>query len=392
MQFKKTVYIAAENKDIVLTESDYINKISDLESELSDLRAKVSLFNGIEEENKTLRLDLAQLKAKFDALLVKFEQSLVKKDSSNSSLAPSRDIYKKNQSLRTKSGLKPGGQIGHKGTTLKMTSNPDDTKELFPSYCNRCGDALDASKAEYAERRQVIDIPPIYPQTVEYKAFGVKCACGHHQIASFPDGVDNHIQYGPNISAITAYLSVYQYVPYQRLQYYFKHICNVQIGIGTLDNIIVKMANKARPLWWMLKAEVEKSKNVGGDETSAKVNGSNYWIWVWQNAVITFLAVSQSRGFEIIAALFPEGFKNAVLNSDRWNAQLKTYALKHQLCLPHILRELNYLIEIENHEWAIKFKALLLKSIKHKRSQTDFSAENIETIELEKELDILLDS
>jgi transposase len=56
-----------------------------------------------------------------------------KKNSSNSSLPPSHDLFKgKNQSLREKSDKKSGGQKGHKGETLRMTSDPNSITKHFP--------------------------------------------------------------------------------------------------------------------------------------------------------------------------------------------------------------------------------------------------------------------
>lgn len=48
------------------------------------------------------------------------------KDSHNSGKPPSGDgLGRKTKSLRKKSGRKPGGQIGHRGETLRLVATPD---------------------------------------------------------------------------------------------------------------------------------------------------------------------------------------------------------------------------------------------------------------------------
>jgi transposase len=57
-----------------------------------------------------------------DALLARVEtlEAQARKNSSNSSKPPSSDgLAKKTRSLRESSGKAPGGQAGHKGTTLR---------------------------------------------------------------------------------------------------------------------------------------------------------------------------------------------------------------------------------------------------------------------------------
>lgn len=65
------------------------------------------------------------------------------KNSGNSSLPPSQDLFRlKNQSLREKSGKKSGGQPGHKGETLLMSPDPDKVIEHNPDgVCPNCGKA-----------------------------------------------------------------------------------------------------------------------------------------------------------------------------------------------------------------------------------------------------------
>jgi transposase len=56
-------------------------------------------------------------------------ESRLNQNSRNSSRPPSTDFFVKEKpnpkSLRKKSGKKPGGQEGHKGTTLDMVNNPE---------------------------------------------------------------------------------------------------------------------------------------------------------------------------------------------------------------------------------------------------------------------------
>jgi len=56
--------------------------------------------------------------------------------STRSYTAPSHDIGRSNsKSLREKSGKPSGGQIGHKGSTLLMKSDPDQIIEHRPYFC-----------------------------------------------------------------------------------------------------------------------------------------------------------------------------------------------------------------------------------------------------------------
>ena len=61
------------------------------------------------------------------------QQSILAKNSQNSSKPPSSDGLKKNRSVksqRKKSNNKVGGQKGHKGSTLNMSDAPDNIIKL----------------------------------------------------------------------------------------------------------------------------------------------------------------------------------------------------------------------------------------------------------------------
>jgi transposase len=308
--------------------------------------------------------------SELEALVLKLS---TKKTSSNSSKPPSSDIARKNQSLRPKSDKPAGGQKGHQGHTLKMSETPDIKEELRPDFCSNCGVSLAGAPFELVARRQVIDIPPIVPITTEYQSLGTVCTCGHHACGSFPEGVTNHVQYGKNLQSLVIYQSYFQFLPFARLQDFFKKACNLSIGKGTIENIIRRAAQKAEPAYQQIQKTVVLSFFVGSDETSFKVKGAKHWFWVWQTALLTYIVAATSRSKQVIKDCFPDGLPNSILGSDRLAAQLSTISKGNQVCLAHLLRELNYLIQAEKHEWATAFKTLLQDAIKLKQGKTDYT-------------------
>ena len=322
----------------------------------------------------------------------KFAILSVKKNSNNSSIPPSIDFARKNQSLRTSSGRPVGGQIGHKGHHLPLRDHADVVIKLSPDCCSGCGGDLSLVPGVMKGRRQVVDIPPVKPVYTEYQQYVKQCpCCSKQQSMPYPPDVTNHIQYGVNVQTAVVYNWLYQYLPFERLQKWFSDIFNLSIGKGTLENIIRKATRLAQPAYELIHQRLLSAKRVGTDETGMKVNGDKQWIWVWQNEELTFLYCSDNRGAATITTLFPNGFLLSVLVSDRWRAQLSTPAARHQLCLAHILRELQFIIEVEKaSETAIKIKKVLQLGIEHKRQFPESLTNNETCIGIERELDNLL--
>ena len=174
------------------------------------------------------------------------------------------------------------------------------------------------------------------------------------------------VQYGKNLAAFTAYLSTRQYVPFARLSELVENITGISMSQGTIYNLLNKTANAVYPIYNAIKENILKAQTVGGDETGFKVQKQKHWAWVWQTMHETYIVGSRNRGFSTIQETFSDGLPNAVYVSDSLSAQLKTAAKSNQLCLAHILRELNYFIEQNQNQWATKMKQLLQKAIKLK--------------------------
>jgi len=97
---------------------------------------------------------------------------------------------------------------------------------------------------------------------------------------------------------------------------------------------------------------------IGADETGVKVAGDKHWAWVWQNEDATFISITDNRAQRSITQNFENGFKDSVLVHDCWRSHFNTAAASHQICIAHLLRDLNYLSERYNHKWSKVCKAL----------------------------------
>lgn len=295
--------------------------------------------------------------------LAKFENP---KNSRNSSIPPSRDENRprKNQSLRKSTGKKPGGQPGHRGNTLKMTADPDRIVELRPGYCRNCGSSLAGAPSSIEKSRQTVDIPPIKAVWTEYHAYGAQCACGCLTVADFPEGVGSPVSYGSNIEGLIGYFHARQYLPFKRMGEMMGDVFNIDISEGGIHYLLNRFADRTTPLYEAIRQRVAGAGVVGADETGIKVNGEKHWFWAWQNRLLTYIAHSETRGKAAVDAHFPDGFPGATLVRDGWRPQTGTAARHHQVCLAHLSRDLNYLVErYDGTIWAHNCRELLFDAI-----------------------------
>jgi uncharacterized coiled-coil protein SlyX len=138
-------------------------RINGLEEELASKVRQVHQLNlMVKEHNKELRQAREQTRQAQERHLAH-----LMKNSQNSSMPPSTDRRKRTRSLREKSGRKPGGQVGHPGSTLGWVEKPNLLRIHAPKACRFCGSSLDESEVTVSERRQVQDLPP---QQVEVTA------------------------------------------------------------------------------------------------------------------------------------------------------------------------------------------------------------------------------
>jgi transposase len=296
-----------------------------------------------------LRQQIIELKAENQKL-----KEQLSKNSRNSSKPPSSDGYNKPnpKSLRKKSGRKTGGQKGHPGSTLRAVEHPDKISEHDIFTCLYCGERLQSDTSSDYQARQIVDVEPINPIITEHRALIRQCpACDRLNQGTFPKTVTQPVQYGSQIRSWVVYFSHYQLLPYKRLQEMMKDVFGIALSQGTISNLQKSCHEKLTDFEQSLKQQLIQAKVVNFDETGMQVNQHLHWMHVACTDSLSLYHLDPKRGATAMDAMgiLPEFEGRAV--HDHLNAYYQ-YACDHGLCNAHHLRELIYVLEQYEQQWA----------------------------------------
>lgn len=176
-------------------------------------------------------------------LLVSILSKRLGLNSRNSSKPPSTDFganKKKNGNKKPKSSKrKPGGQLGHNGTTLELVDNPDETIAIDRRTLPKGHNYQPAG----VEVRQLFSLR-IKRFVTEYQAEVLIDEQGNSYVATFPNETPNKTQYDNTVKAHAVYMSQFQLLPYERIEQYFLEVATMPLSQGSLCNFNQKAYEK----------------------------------------------------------------------------------------------------------------------------------------------------
>ena len=319
----------------------------DVEASIDRVRALISEEDDL---SPALRSSLEVL-----LLLVTLMADRFGLNSKNSSKPPSSDPNRKKEP-KTKSDRKPGGQNGHKGTTLAPVSEPDyveilqiDQGHLPPGpYCE-----------VGFESRQVVDLD-ISAVVTEYRAQILEDQQGKRYVAPFPKGVTRPVQYGPGVKAHSVYMSQFQLIPYKRIEELFLEQMQIPVSAGSIFNFNQDAYNRLATFDQWIRGQLPSVSVLHADETGINIGGKRVWLHTTSSPDLTFLSPHAKRGGEALDSIGILPQFNGILCHDHWKPYFK-YAAQHSLCNAHHLRELERAWEQDKQQWAHDMAALLNK-------------------------------
>ena len=318
---------------------------------------------------------------KRDKRIKELEEKLAKyetpnKNSGNSNTPPSKENIKaeairRTKTLRKPTGRKPGGQEGHEGCTLKKTQTPDETEDIMANNCTGCGASLEDCERILDYVTQVVSIPELKPIVKEIRHYIMVCKkCGERiQLHAARKRGSNAVVYDASVKSLVVYLSVVMFLPYGRIERFLREVFSLEISQGSLVNWVNEAKKNAAPAIEKIKESIMKSTVVGFDESGLYCNKKLNWAWIAQTVYFTLLFHGNGRSHKELESRFGDSLERMVAVTDRHSAYFTLNFLNHQVCVAHLLPELQYLNELDaEQQWSRDVESLLQQAI-HERNE-----------------------
>jgi len=277
-----------------------------------------------------------------------------RKTSKNSHIPPSKDDFDRRGGGR-RGKAKAGQRPSREGKHRPLAETPDKTERIMATSCSHCGVDVAGQVQHCRQRYDHIDLPPIRPIVTRIELFGGRCrGCGVRFKARAPADTAPGTPFGPGVRALLAYLHHSHHVSFERLARIARELFGLAISEGAIANMFRRMGAGMAAATKAIRDKLLTAKIIASDETTTRTNGVIHWQWVFlsKDAVLHRIAPRRARN---VAEAVLGGHQPDVWVSDRYAGQ-QALGRQHQVCLAHVLRDVQYAIDCGDTIFAPKVR------------------------------------
>ena len=329
-------------KEIFELEVKHAKEINKLNVKIENLEIEKEK---LKEENKILKNDNDRMK------------SILNKDSSNSSIPPSKDEKqkKKKVNLREKSNKKTGGQKGHKGVTFTK----QDVEELMKKE-NVKKETIEHGnpRGKYCITKYEIDAKTIVI-VKEHKFYFDK-----RKEIKIPKEFVSDVHYGENFKTLCDIMVVEEVISLERIKEFVEILTGglLKISEGSLVNWLKEKSNQCKSIIKKMKVKLKNTEILQTDLTETKVNNKKGYVRNYSNDKITVYVPSKDKKIHRVKRQWIlDGYTGYIVQDHDtaiYNFGIKE---KHVECNVHLRRYLKNNTELTKHKWSQEMDKLLLE-------------------------------
>jgi transposase len=316
----------------------------------------------------------------------------------NSSLPPSHG-RKPNRAERRAAQKRKG----RPGVFRALAPDPDRIVASVAERCPHCEHVLTAADqvgfhagacpraGQRPDPGDHIELPPIRPVITRiHRHRGVCPSCRRGFSAPPPAGMPPGSPFGSDLVALVLHLHVTQAIGFERLVRLLDEVFGIRVSEGAIANMLARTGIPLTAAAETTAAAVRNSPVVASDETSARVEGKNWWQWVLLSSTAVHHLIADSRGAAVLTGFLGET-KPDVWVADRYAAQAG-HGNERQLCLAHLLRDAQYAIDAGDTGFAPGFHKLLQRAVAIGRRRAELKDTTLAQYraDLDRKLDRLL--
>src|SRR5918911_1849257 len=345
---------------------------------------KDALIKALLAQLEALRLEVEALRTENAALRDKLSRP--PKTPRNSSTPPSQGP-KANRESAAKPKSKP-----HPGAYRPLHPNPTRHREIRAECCPQCQVDVTAVAQVPLHTYDWIEIPEITPDVTRVTLYGGTCPCCRGRFkAAAPAACPPGSPFGPNLRAFVLYLRFAQAIPFERLAQLLSDLFGLEISEGALANILHDSAPAFETQAGAIKHRLLSGPVLQSDETSARVGKRTFWTWVFHHAESACFVTAASRGKKVVETFLGDIRPNFWV-SDRLAAQMGWARTDHQVCLAHLIRDVQYAIDAGDAAFAPGVMGLLKRAVGIGRRRQTLADTTLVLYQsrLQKRLDTLL--
>ncbi len=318
--------------------------LADKDALIATLLAQIEALMAV---NARLTARVAELEAKL---------GLPPKTPDNSSVPPSKG-QKPSESSTPKDKAKP-----HAGTHRPLHPNPTAKRDVFACRCQGCGADVSGVAQNACEAYDRVEIPQIKPDVTRVTLHGGVCPCCAKRFrAEPPEGLEPGSPFGPNLRALVIYLRSVQGIPLARLSHVLRDLFGLDISEGALVNILAASQKPFAAQTNLIKARLMAGTALASDETGMRVGKANWWLWVFHHADSAIFVADKHRSKAVVQAFLGD-WRPDYWISDRYGGQMGWAKRDHQVCLAHLIRDVQYAIDSGDAVFAPGLKGLLKRA------------------------------